>query len=100
MSFKLNAAGLTFALMLSSGLMVSTHAAEQFIPQGHVYGPNSEQLPALNSTQDQIDAMADIRETEIWKSQHRERLFLQQLDRLIDHDLTTPNSVNALWGNH
>ncbi|WP_342641783.1 hypothetical protein [Rhodoligotrophos ferricapiens] len=74
-----------------------SHAAEQFIPQGFVYGPGRDELPPLNSEQDRIDAMAAVRETEIYKSQYRERYLIQNMNRMLDHDFNTPNALNSAW---
>jgi hypothetical protein len=88
---------LVLALVLGAGCVSVSHAAEQFIPQGYVYGPGHDQLPPLNSQQDRIDAMAAVRQTEIYKSQYRERRFLENLNRLVDHDFSTPNAFNSAW---
>ena len=97
MLVKMRTLGMTFALILGASPILVGHAEEQFIPQGHVYGPNSEQLPALNSEQDQIDAAADVRETEIWKQQYQKRVFNESLIRFDDHDFSTPNSLYSKW---
>lgn len=89
--------GLVVALIVGASSVVTGHTAEQFIPQGYVYGPGSDQLPALNSEQDRIDSMAAVRQTEIYKSQYRERRFLENLNRLNDHDFNTPNALNSAW---
>lgn len=88
---------LAIALILGSTSVIGSHAAEQFIPQGYVYGPGHEELPPLNSEEDRINAMAAVRETEIWKSQYRERRLIQNMERLLDHDFSTPNQLNSAW---
>jgi len=95
--FRKQISGLVAALIMGASSIAVSHAAEQFIPQGYVYGPGHDQLPALNSTQDRIDAMAAVRQTEIYKSQYRERRFLENLNRLDDHDFSTPNAFNSAW---
>ncbi len=97
MVFRKQISGLMVALILGSTAVVTGHAAEQFIPQGYVYGPGHDELPPLNSEQDRIDAMAAVRQTEIYKSQYRERRFRENLDRMLDHDFTTPNALNSAW---
>ncbi|WP_137392160.1 hypothetical protein [Rhodoligotrophos defluvii] len=95
--FKRHFSGLAVALIVGTTSLVASHAAEQFIPQGFVYGPGRDELPPLNSEQDRIDARAAVRETEIWKSQYRERYLIENMQRLLDHDFSTPNQLNSAW---
>jgi len=94
---KKHVSGLLVALIAGVGSFAVSHAAEQFVPQGYLYGPGNDQLPPLNSEQDRVDAMAAVRQTEIYNSQYRERRFLENMNRLDDHDFSTPNSFNSSW---
>jgi len=65
-------------------------AAGVFIPHGHVYGPDSELLPPLNSEADRIDAAADVREVELQRELREQREFQEQFDLMIDLNLYRP----------
>jgi hypothetical protein len=58
-------------------------AEENFIPKGHVYSPDNEQLPPLNSREDQINKQTDIYETEIYTVQKQRKLFESEMNRFI-----------------
>ncbi len=76
-----------------SGLAATTQpvsADEYYIPRGHAYGPGMEVLPPLNSEQDRINAMADIREAEIQRRLREERMFQEQFNLWVDLNLTRP----------
>ena len=64
-------------------------AVENFVPNGHTYGPGSGPLPYLNSPQDKINGQADIYQTEIWKKQIERKLFDSRMQRFINHDLSS-----------
>lgn len=62
------------AAVLAGGLVFGAAAgafAQQVkrIPSGHAYSPTEKRLPRLNSRRDKINARADIRQTEIYRSQ-------------------------------
>jgi hypothetical protein len=81
------------SLAVLAGLVAGAGTAlaiENFVPYGHLYAPDSGPLPPLNSPRDKIDAQTDVYQTEIWKKQMERKLFDSNMDRFIDHDLSTP----------
>ncbi len=62
---------------------VTAQAAENFIPQGHTYTPDSSFLPPLNSAQDRINLQADIFESEINSEQRRRKLIENDFSSFI-----------------
>ena len=94
----MHAARAGFLALAAVALMVggvSVQAAEKFIPKGHSYAPDSYGLPPLNSEQDQVNAQADIYETEIYRQQYSRKLFDSDLDRFMQHDLSSPGPRNG-----
>lgn len=85
---------LAMAVVLAAG--VSAQAAEKFIPKGHSYAPDSYGLPPLNSEVDQLNAQTDIYETEIYRQQYDRKLFDSDLDRFMQHDLSSPGPRNGV----
>ena len=75
------AGGLGVALWLAAGGMAP--AAENFIPQGHSYSTENDQLPPLNSEEDQIDLGADLLESEIYVEQRERKRFESEFNRFI-----------------
>jgi hypothetical protein len=57
-------------------------AAENFIPLGQNYAPGQNDIPALGSAQDRINAQVDIYETEIYNRDLREKLLDSRLNQL------------------
>lgn len=59
------------------------HAAENFIPQGHSYAPDSGGLPPLNSPEDNVDNRTDVLQTEIYVRERQRKQFDSDLNRFI-----------------
>jgi hypothetical protein len=64
-------------------------AAENYIPRGHSYTPDSPFLPDANSAEDLLNQRVDVyeaqiyikqREQKIWESQQNRFRFAQELD--------------------
>ncbi len=79
-------------LGLAGGLFVlaagAAMTAETFVPKGHTYGPDAEVIPPSQSREYEIQSQADVRETEIWRSQLEQRRWLEEM-RLDRNLLTT-----------
>jgi hypothetical protein len=87
--------------LLCGVILVALNAApaltvENFIPQGHTYGPDQEILPPLNSTEDRINLGADLLQSEIYVQQRQRQLFNSDLNRFINdqHPDPTDNSLD------
>jgi hypothetical protein len=59
----------------------AAHAYENFIPLGHNYSPDDPTLPALNSTQDQINAQVDIFEADVYTRALRAKQFHSRMEQ-------------------
>ena len=64
-------------------------AAENFVPRGHSYAPDTPLLPDANSAEDLLNQKVDLyeaqlyvkqREQKIWESQQNRFRFAQELD--------------------
>jgi hypothetical protein len=64
-------------------------AAENFVPMGLGYSPERQELPPLNSPLDQLNAQADVYESEINRVQRERALKATELSRHQDLDLDT-----------
>jgi hypothetical protein len=88
--------GLVCGLILAALNVAPAPAVENFIPQGHTYGPGQELLPSLNSTEDRINLGADLLQTEIYVEQRQRQQFNSELNRFINeqHPDPTDNSLD------
>ena len=59
-------------------------AAENFIPKGHLYAPDSGGLPPLNSGSDDINNRTDAYEAEIYVFNREQKVFESQLNRFFE----------------
>jgi hypothetical protein len=58
-------------------------SAENFIPGGHSYTPDSGGLPPLNSRQDRINLNADIIQSEIYVDNRQLKVEQSEFNRFI-----------------
>lgn len=61
--------------------VTGSHAVEKFIPQGHLYTPDNQPLPPLNSPSDYINNRTDIYQTEIYRKEYDRKIFDQEFFR-------------------
>lgn len=69
-------------LLAASGAALG---AENYIPRGHSYSPDSGGLPPLNSKEDRVNQQTDIYETEIYVRQRERQRFESQFNHFL-HD--------------
>ena len=72
---------ITAALLAAMG---PAHAAENFIPKGHLYAPESGGLPPLNSDSDEINNRTDAYEAQIYVYNREQKVFESQLNRFFE----------------
>lgn len=65
------------------------HAAENFVPMGLGYSPERQELPPLNSPLDELNAQADVYESEINRIQRERAIQATELSRHQDLNLET-----------
>jgi hypothetical protein len=83
-------AGLRVALLAGLlGWSGAASAAENFVPMGLGYSPERQELPPLNSALDQLNAQADVYESEINRIQRERAIKGTELSRHQDLDLDT-----------
>src|SRR4051812_22491480 len=73
----------------------SAHAFENYVATGHPYAPGDDQLPLLNSPQDQINLQTDIYESELYQRQRERKLLDSQMFQLRN-DLRLDPPTTAL----
>ncbi len=66
-------------------------ADEYFVPQGHVYTPDSYTLPRSHTRQAQIEKQTDVLETEIYRRKQADRVFFERFQNFNDLDLFYPS---------
>ena len=87
---------LAAAVLLAAVTGTAGAQESKYIPRGHMYAPDSPELPLLNSYRDNINNRADVRESELYRL-HRERaLWDTMMKRSHNTDfnpgpLTDPN---------
>jgi hypothetical protein len=64
-------------------------AAENFVPTGLGYSPERQHLPPLNSPLDELNAQADVYESEINRIQRERAIQATELSRHQDLNLDT-----------
>ena len=80
------------ALAVLAAGTVQALAAENFIVRGHPYAPGDDQLPPLNSEQDDVDLQTDILESEIYVTQRHRKVLDSDMSRFINNqELTGPD---------
>lgn len=85
------------AAVVSCALVASAGAAgPEFIPQGHVYSPESDTLPANSSRQAEIEARADEFEASRYQNQLNQRRNIEYL-KLNRFDFGNPNDRLDNW---
>jgi hypothetical protein len=77
------------ALALALSLAAAAQAAENFVPMGLGYSPERQQLPELNSPLDELNAQADVYESEIHRIQRERAIQATELSRHQDLNLDT-----------
>jgi len=85
----------TLALPGAPGTAVAggaAHGERTFVPSGHAYGPGQTYLPGLNTRQSDIEAQADIRQTEIYNSQLRQQRFQEMFRNFQNLDNYAPRN--------
>ena len=73
--------GITAALLAAA---IPAGAAENFIPKGHLYAPDSGGLPPLNSDNDDINNRTDAYEAQIYVFNREQKVFESQLNRFFE----------------
>lgn len=63
----------------------------RFVPNGYAYAPGRTTPPNANSRQGEIEAQADIRETEIYNEQRRQERFERFFRSFRELDINSPN---------
>lgn len=71
------------------GLAAAAQAAENFVPMGLGYSPERQELPPLNSPLDELNAQADVYESEIHRIQRERAIQATELARHRDLNLDT-----------
>jgi hypothetical protein len=71
------------------GFATVAQAAENFVPMGLGYSPERQVLPPLNSPLDELNAQADIYESEINRIQRERAINATELARHRDLILDT-----------
>jgi hypothetical protein len=71
------------------GVAAIAQAAENFVPMGLGYSPERQELPPLNSPLDELNAQADIYESEINRVQRERAIQGTELSRHQDLILET-----------
>lgn len=64
-------------------------AAENFVPMGLGYSPERQELPPLNSPLDELNAQADVYESEINRIQRERAIQATEFSRIQDLNLET-----------
>ena len=71
--------------------LAPVQADEYFVPQGHLYTPDSYTLPRNHSRQARINKQTDILETEIYRRKQADRVFFERFQNFNDLDLFYPS---------
>lgn len=89
--------GLGFAFGGILAPAVPAKADVYFVPQGHLYAPGDDDLPPLGGARDRFNAQVDVRQSEIWNAQREERVFREQINRMLNRDFGTTTEFRARW---
>ena len=60
-------------------------AAENFIPRGHSYSPDSPFLPDANSAEDLLNQKVDLFEAQLYVKQREQKIWESQQNRFRSH---------------
>lgn len=93
---KMRRAGITGAALLMASAFSAFAAGPEFIPQGHVYTPQSQGLPPAQSRQAEIEARADQIQVQNYNRQLRQRRQLESM-RLNQFDFGDPTARTNQW---
>jgi hypothetical protein len=81
--------GIGAALVAGLLGLAAAQAAENFVPMGLGYSPERQELPPLNSPLDDLNAQADVYESEINREQRERAIHGTELSRHQDLILKT-----------
>ena len=93
---KIYAAVLAAAVSTYVCAMTAQAAGPEYIPQGHIYTPESNSLPPSNSRQAEIERRADELQVQRYNNELRQRRNFEFM-KLNRFDFGNPNNVLDNW---
>ncbi|MGI9373779.1 MAG: hypothetical protein ACR2OJ_14915 [Hyphomicrobiales bacterium] len=93
---KTLAAILTVAISTCAFAISAQAAGPEYIPQGHVYSPNSNSLPPSQSRQAEIERRADELQVQRYNRELRQRRSFEYMN-LNRFDFGNPNNTLDNW---
>jgi hypothetical protein len=93
---KFYVTGVTAIIIGCATIAAAGAAGPEYIPQGHIYSPESDHLPASQSRQAEIEARADEFEAERYQNQLNTRRNIEFL-KLGRFDFGNPNNRLDNW---